>query len=155
MILQFYLTFLWSEKPMSPGREEPTAGADVLAAQRGSVVCSWARLSVCTGNITSSIFWFLNSSVKSNPFFVWNINTFDGLNHHSDQSHFVLVGDSEILTGSCPIDRAGHFGVDLKNSSGWRESGARGGRFGHSMSVDANKNGLVNKTEFFDFNFNQ
>ena len=91
MILQFYLAFLWSEKPMSPGREEPTAGADVFAAQRGSVVCSWARLSVCTGNITSSIFWFVNP-VKSNQFFVWNINTFDGLNHHSDRSKPLCFG---------------------------------------------------------------
>ena len=29
---------------MSPGREKPTAGSDVLAAMRGTVACCWARL---------------------------------------------------------------------------------------------------------------
>ena len=76
------------------------------------------------------------SWTKLNQLLVGHIRNFDGQNRHSDsiidQSHFVLVGDSELVIGLFPTDRT----VDLANSSGRREVEAHGGRF-RDLSANA------------------
>ena len=80
---------IWSEKLMSPGKEEPTAGADVFAAQRGTVGCSWARLLFLA---ETSHFSCLDSWTRLNQQFVGNIRNFAGLNRHSDRSKPLCFG---------------------------------------------------------------
>ena len=83
VILQLF-TFLWSEEPISPGREEPSAGADVCAAPRGaverSVECGFV---VETSHMSCFDRWTAVNSVKFTSFCGEHRNV-DELNHYSD-----------------------------------------------------------------------